>query len=62
MRMMREAGAREVHFRISSPPVAHPDFYGNDTPERDKLLPARMDLDEMRRFADADSFVFLSID
>ena len=45
VRMMREAGAREVHFRISSPPIAYPDFYGIDTPERDKLLAARMDLE-----------------
>ena len=37
---MREAGAREVHFRISSPPITHPDYYGIDTPERDKLLAA----------------------
>ena len=48
VQMMREAGAREVHFRISSPPIAHPDFYGIDTPERDKLLAARMDLEGMR--------------
>jgi amidophosphoribosyltransferase len=38
--MLREAGAREIHFRISSPPIAYPDFYGIDTPERDKLLAA----------------------
>jgi amidophosphoribosyltransferase len=62
MQMMREAGAREVHFRISSPPIAYPDFYGIDTPERDKLLAARMDLDEMRRFVGADSLAFLSVD
>src|SRR5579884_2570806 len=36
VRMMREAGAREVHMRISSPPITHPDYYGIDTPERDK--------------------------
>jgi amidophosphoribosyltransferase len=62
MQMMRDAGAREVHFRISSPPITHPDFYGIDTPERDKLLAARMDLDEMRRFVGADSLAFLSVD
>jgi amidophosphoribosyltransferase len=62
MQMMREAGAREVHFRISSPPIAWPDFYGIDTPERDKLLAARMDLEEMRRFVGADSLAFLSVD
>ena len=62
VRMMREAGAREVHLRISSPPIAHPDFYGIDTPERDKLLAARMDLETMRRFMGADSLAFLSVD
>ena len=48
VRMMREAGAREVHFRISSPPITHPDYYGIDTPERDKLLAATHTLEEMR--------------
>jgi amidophosphoribosyltransferase len=62
VQMMRDAGAREVHFRISSPPIAHPDFYGIDTPERDKLLAARMNLDEMRRFMGADSLAFLSVE
>jgi amidophosphoribosyltransferase len=62
MQMMRDAGAREVHFRISSPPITHPDFYGIDTPERDKLLAARMDLEQMRRFVGADSLAFLSVD
>ena len=62
VQMMREAGAREVHLRISSPPITHPDFYGIDTPERDKLLAARMDLESMRRFMGADSLAFLSID
>jgi amidophosphoribosyltransferase len=61
VQMMREAGAREVHFRISSPPIAHPDFYGIDTPERDKLLAARMSLEEMRAFIGADSLAFLSV-
>ena len=62
VRMVREAGAREVHFRISSPPIAYPDFYGIDMPERDKLLAARMDLEEMRAFMGADSLAFLSVD
>jgi amidophosphoribosyltransferase len=51
-----------VHLRISSPPITHPDFYGIDTPERDKLLAARMDLEGMCRFMGADSLAFLSID
>jgi amidophosphoribosyltransferase len=62
VQMMREAGAREVHMRISSPPIAYPDYYGIDTPERDKLLAARMNLEEMRRFIGVDSLAFLSID
>jgi amidophosphoribosyltransferase len=62
VRMMRDAGAREVHFRISSPPITHPDFYGIDTPERDKLLAARMNLAEMRAYIGADTLAFLSVD
>jgi amidophosphoribosyltransferase len=62
VQMMREAGAREVHMRISSPPIAYPDYYGIDTPERDKLLAARMSLEEMRRFVGVDSLAFLSVD
>lgn len=62
VRMVREAGASEVHMRIASPPITHPDFYGIDTPERENLLAARMSLDEMRHFIGADSLAFLSID
>ncbi len=60
--MMREAGASEVHFRVASPPTAHSCFYGVDTPERSKLLAARMDLEPMREFIKADSLAFISID
>ncbi len=62
VKMMREAGAREVHFRISSPPITHPDYYGIDTPDREKLLAATHTLEEMRAFVGADSLAFLSID
>jgi amidophosphoribosyltransferase len=62
VRMMRDAGAREVHFRIASPPITHPDFYGIDTPEKDKLLAATHDLEGMRGVIGADSLAFLSID
>ena len=48
VQMMRDAGAREVHFRISSPPITHPDYYGIDTPQKDKLLAATHTLEEMR--------------
>ena len=62
VQMMREAGAREVHFRISSPPIRFPDFYGIDTPVRDNLLAATHDLEEMRRYIGCDSLAFLSVD
>lgn len=62
VRMMREAGAREVHFRISSPPITHPDYYGIDTPEKDKLLAATHSLAEMQAFIGCDSLAFLSVD
>ena len=62
VQMIRETGAREVHFRIASPPITHSDFYGIDTPDRDSLLAARMDLEGMCRFIGADSLAFVSVD
>ncbi len=62
VQMMFEAGAREVHMRISSPPITHPDFYGIDTPRKNDLLAANMSLEEMREFMGADSLAFLSVD
>jgi amidophosphoribosyltransferase len=62
VKMMRDAGATEVHFRVSSPPITHPDYYGIDTPERDKLLAATHSLEEMRAFIGADSLAFLSVE
>jgi len=61
VQMMRDAGAREVHFRIASPPITHPDYYGIDTPEREKLLAATHDIEGMRRFIGADTLAFLSV-
>jgi len=60
--MMREAGAAEGHMRIASPPITHSDYYGIDTPERDKLLAANHDLEGMRKFIGADSLAFLSVE
>lgn len=60
--MMREAGAKEVHMRIASPPITHPDFYGIDTPDKEQLLAATHSLEEMRKYIKADSLAFLSID
>ena len=62
VQMMRDAGAKEVHLRIASPPTRHSCFYGVDTPERAKLLAAQMDVEAMRDFINADSLAFISID
>jgi amidophosphoribosyltransferase len=69
VQMMRDAGAKEVHMRISSPPITYPDYYGIDTPQQDKLLAARMrrrdgsiDLESMCKYIGADSLAFLSVD
>jgi amidophosphoribosyltransferase len=61
VQMMREAGAKEVHMRIASPPITHSDYYGIDTPEREKLLAANHDVESMRQFIGADSLAFLSV-
>lgn len=60
--MVRSAGAKEVHMRISSPPTTHSCFYGVDTPERDQLLAAKNDVESMRKLIGADSLAFISID
>lgn len=60
--MVRAAGAREVHMRISSPPTTHSCFYGIDTPERGKLLAARNSVEEMAKLIGVDSLAFISID
>jgi len=58
--LLREAGAREVHVRISSPPYMNPCFYGIDTPDRSGLIAARYDVEAIRRKINADSLYFLS--
>ena len=62
VRMMREAGAREVHFRLASPPILYPDYYGIDLPDRGGLLAATHSLEEMREIIGADSLAYLSIE
>ena len=62
VRMVREAGAKEVHLRSASPPIKWPDFYGIDMPDRDKLLAATKSLEEMRRLLEVDSLGFLSVE
>ena len=62
VQMLREAGAAEVHMRIASPPITHPDFYGIDTPIQEQLLAATRSLKEMCEYIGADSLAFLSVD
>ena len=62
VRMVREAGAKEVHLRSASPPIKWPDFYGIDMPDRDKLLAATHSLEEMRQMMEVDSLGFLSVE
>ncbi|MEO1563620.1 MAG: amidophosphoribosyltransferase [Pseudomonadota bacterium] len=60
--MVLDAGAKEVHFRIASPPTAWPCFYGVDTPDREKLLAAQMTEEEMRQHLEVASLKFISLD
>jgi len=60
VRMVREAGAREVHLRISSPPTTGPCYYGIDTPLKSELIASSHEVDEIRRFVEADSLAYLS--
>ncbi|MBX6746482.1 MAG: amidophosphoribosyltransferase [Acetobacteraceae bacterium] len=60
--MVRAAGAKEVHMRISSPPTTHSCYYGIDTPERAKLMAAQHDLQEMANIIGVDSLAFISLD
>ena len=60
--MVRQAGAAEVHMRISSPPTTHSCYFGIDTPEREQLLAYQYDLDGMAKLIGVDSLAFISID
>ena len=62
VKMVRAAGASEVHMRISCPPTISPCFYGVDTPQRSELIGATHSLEEIRRYIGADSLGYLSLD
>ncbi len=62
VRMVREAGAKEVHLRSASPPIMWPDYYGIDMPDRDKLLAANHSVDEIAKILGVDSMGYLSVD
>jgi amidophosphoribosyltransferase len=58
---MRDAGAREVHMRISCPPTIAPCYYGVDTPTREELIASRQTVEEIRQYLGADSLGYLSL-
>ena len=62
VKMVRDAGAREVHLRISSPPTQWPCYYGIDTPTRRELIASSHSIDEIARYVTADSLGYLSLD
>ncbi len=62
VKMLRQAGAREVHLRISAPPTKDPCFYGIDTPEKDKLIAAHNTIEEIEAYLGVDSLAYLSLE
>lgn len=62
VRMIRDAGAKEVHMRISSPPILSPCFYGIDTPTKDELIASSKPVEEIRSFVGADTLYYLSME
>jgi len=62
IKMLYDSGAREVHLRIASPPIKYPDYYGVDTPNQNELLASKLDLDGMRKFINAKTLQFLSLE
>ena len=60
LRIVRGAGAKEIHFRIGSPPITHSCYFGVDTPDRDNLMAAQRDVHQIRAILEADSLGFLS--
>ena len=62
IKMLYNAGAKEVHLRISSPPIKFPDFYGVDTPSSEELLASKYSIEEIRKLINAKTLQFLSIE
>ena len=60
--MLREAGAKEIHFRIASPPIRHPCFYGIDMPTKEELIASRLEVEDIREHLRVDSLGYLSLE
>lgn len=61
VQMVRDAGAAEIHFRVASPPIKYPDFYGIDMPSKEELIASAMSIEQMRRYLKVDSLAFISL-
>jgi amidophosphoribosyltransferase len=59
---LKDAGAKEIHLRISSPPVSNPCFFGIDTPSKSQLIGAQKSVEEIREILQVDSLAYVSID
>lgn len=62
IKMLYDAGVKEVHLRIASPPIKYPDYYGVDTPNQNELLASKLDTEGMRKYINATTLQFLSIE
>jgi len=62
MQSLRDAGAREIHLRVASPPIRHPCYYGIDFPRKEELIAEGREVEEIRRFLDVDSLAYLSLE
>ena len=62
IKKLRDAGAKEIHMRISSPPFINPCYFGTDISSKDKLIACKLDIDEICRFIGADSLGYLSLE
>ena len=60
VQMLRAAGAKEIHLRISAPPTTNPCFYGIDTPTREELIASRLSVEEIEKYLEVDSLAYLS--
>jgi amidophosphoribosyltransferase len=61
IQMVRDAGAAEIHFRVASPPIKYPDFYGIDMPSKEELIASAMSVEQMKRYLKVDSLAFISL-
>ena len=62
MRAIRAAGAKEIHLRVSCPPIRHPCFYGIDFPTSEELIAHNRTVEQIREFLEVDSLAYLSLD